>query len=47
LCFVTDVPLAEFINHPNASSLPLKSVYFRDPDANPIEVCVREQFGVI
>jgi catechol 2,3-dioxygenase-like lactoylglutathione lyase family enzyme len=54
LCFLTDAPLPEVIEHLNSLGVailegpvarkgavgPLRSVYFRDPDANLIEVSV-------
>jgi catechol 2,3-dioxygenase-like lactoylglutathione lyase family enzyme len=54
LCFLTDAPLSEVIEHLNSLGVPilegpvartgavgpLRSVYFRDPDANLIEVSV-------
>jgi catechol 2,3-dioxygenase-like lactoylglutathione lyase family enzyme len=54
LCFITDAPLSEVIEHLNSLGVailegpvartgavgPIKSVYFRDPDANLIEVSV-------
>ena len=54
LCFITDAPLSEVIEHLNSLGVailegpvartgavgPLRSVYFRDPDANLIEVSV-------
>ena len=54
LCFLTDAPLLEVIEHLNSMGVPiiegpvartgavgpLRSVYFRDPDANLIEVSV-------
>jgi catechol 2,3-dioxygenase-like lactoylglutathione lyase family enzyme len=54
LCFLTDVPLLEVIEHLSSLAVPilegpvvrtgavgpLRSVYFRDPDANLIEVSV-------
>jgi catechol 2,3-dioxygenase-like lactoylglutathione lyase family enzyme len=57
LCFLTDGPLSEVIEHLNSVGVPilegpvartgavgpLRSVYFRDPDANLIEVSVAEQ----
>jgi len=56
LCFLTDAPLSEVIEHLNSLDVPildgpvartgavgpLRSVYFRDPDANLIEVSVCE-----
>lgn len=56
LCFLTDAPLSEVIEHLNSLGVPilegpvartgaagrLQSVYFRDPDANLIEVSVCE-----
>ena len=59
LCFITDAPLSEVIEHVKSLSVPifegpvartgavgrLQSVYFRDPDANLIEVSVFERVG--
>ena len=56
LCFLTDAPLSEVIEHLNSLGVPiledpvartgavgpLRSVYFRDADANLIEVSVGE-----
>jgi catechol 2,3-dioxygenase-like lactoylglutathione lyase family enzyme len=56
LCFLTDVPLAEVVEHLNCLGVPilegpvartgavgpLRSIYFRDPDANLVEVSVSE-----
>jgi catechol 2,3-dioxygenase-like lactoylglutathione lyase family enzyme len=57
LCFITDSPLCEVIEHLNSLGVPilegpvartgavgpLRSVYFRDQDANLIEVSVYER----
>ena len=55
LCFLTDAPVAEVVEHLAANGVeilegpvrrtgatgPIKSVYFRDPDGNLIEVASR------